>query len=350
MNDDEKKPVSRDEADASADVKESDATKVTIKVDGVVLDDKEEASPVDDEPVVSGAEQDEDETSELSRELGRVEGIESGVIRAEEPATDEPDEAELEAHESLDADKPVDLDPVTPDTKQENALLVAMRNQEKKQGDRKSRIGLVAVVFGVLAAIFLAGAAYLYVQNADMSDKNVAIESDLAAAKSESVQLRLQQAKLKEAAAKEAQAAASQPVEEFRVIHELGARFKENDANKNLIYGYTVTSTDEAADTVAFSTITLARLAQRSGASAVYPCGFNANAPTVTRYTKDVAVGTSMASKVGKKIGEAYFVYTAPIAPCATTNAAEIAARDAAAKAVYESLEAVPAKAEVQKK
>ena len=45
---------------------------------------------------------------------------------------------------------------------------------------------------------------------------------------------------------------------------------------------------------------------------------------------------------VGKKIGNAYFVYTAPTGNCAPNEVAAQTARNTAAKAIYDALEAVP--------
>lgn len=357
MNDDEKKPVVPEgEAVTSNDVEAQDDIKIEVEQDAPSSDgdsdvssDKSSTSKDSEKHDISALDShDEDEVTEIDRELERVEGIESAEIRSEQPQDHdvkkdvEKNVAAIAPDEEVRATKPVDLDPVTPNAAKEHALMTAMRNQDNGQGSKKGKLGIVAAVLGIVMVVAFGIAGYLYMQNTDISDQKASIESELEATKSQNVQLKLQEAKIKETAQKEAEETASQSASAYRTIPELGVRFKETDTTKNLIYGYTVTGTETSVDSVAFSTVVLARLTQRNGASATYPCGLTGNAPTITRYKQDIAVGTSMASKLGKKIGDAYFVYTAATGQCATTNTTDIAARDTGVKAVYENLEALP--------
>lgn len=363
MNDDKKPVVPEGEAEVSSDTETHDEAKIEVKSsdnasskddrDSLEHGQKNGQSSVDkkvsdeDDEADTPENRDEDEVSAIDRELERVEGIESTEVRSEQPEVDDLEEtkddaSDIKPQDGADAAKPVDLDPVTPNVAKEQALMTAMQNQNKNGGNKKGKSGAVIAFISILAIAALGVAGYLYMQNTDLSGQKASAESELNSTKSQNTQLKLQQAKIKEEAQKEAQEAASQSVSEYRNIPELRVRFKENDVTKNLIYGYTVTAADASADSVAFSTITLAKLAQRNGASATYPCGFTGNVPTITRYKQDVAIGTSMASKVGKKIGDAYFVYTAPTGQCATTNTTDMTARDTGAKAIYDGLEAIP--------
>lgn len=361
MNDDEKKPVVPEgEADASSGATEHEDTKIEVKLGAKTLESQSDRFP--DEGKDEGSREEGDETdtprpqddhdgrdadeqaNAIDRELERVEGIGSADIRSEQPdlSDEESSDIEQDDHDDAFATKAVDLDPVTPSAAREAALMTAMRNQDKGKKAGSGKRNAILVLISIIAVAALAVAVYFYMQTAELSNQKAGVVSELTTVQSQNTQLKLQQAKAKEDAQKEAQETAQQSASAYRTIPELGIRFKESDATKSLIYGYAVTTTEASADSVAFSTVVLAKLVQRSGASATYPCGFTGNVPTITRYKQDVAIGTSMASKLGKKIGDAYFVYAAPTGQCAATNAADITARDTGVKAAYDSLEAIP--------
>lgn len=232
---------------------------------------------------------------------------------------------------------PVDLNPKDPSETKENPVVLAMRKQEQEKKQKGSKTGLVALVFSILLVAALGAAAYFYMQSTDASSKITELESSAAAAQTTNATL---QAQLKEGQAEQQSAAATSS--EHRTIGELNVRFKETDATKSVIFGYTAVPAESVADAVAVSTKPLAKLAVGAGASATYPCAFTGNVPTIARYETDVKIGNGSASTLGKKIGEVYYVYTAPTGNCAPTEVAAQAARNAAAKAVFDSLEAIP--------
>ncbi len=383
MNDDEKKPVAGEgDAEASNNITENEETKVTVKFDG----NKKEKQNMDDDKKVSddtkksddsdsnekavdevpdlmsalkegnGDDEPDEELSDLDKELGRIEGIESAETYGKKPVDDtandvnDTDEVQAEGEESAAS---VDLDPVTPDIAKENTLVAAMRQQEKDEKSKKGKTKVFIAILSVLLVAAIGGAVYFYMQATALGDEKAAVEAENSQLASRNSALKINQAEVKEQALKEAKAelekaaqtpsGTEQQVSDYVTINELGVRYKKTDRVKDLIYGYTVTSDSTDADAVAFSTVTLARLVQRNGASATYPCGFTGSVPTITRYKKDTVVGSSTASKIGKKLGDAYYVYAAPVAACTNTNAQDITARDAAAKAVYDSLEVIPA-------
>lgn len=368
MNDDDKKSIeSEDEVDVQ-DRKDDDDTKVEVKfgskskkenvwsdTQDASTDEAEKVNTVEEESSASDAEEKkstessvfdeepksddfEDEVSDLDRELGRVEGIESASIAKTVPVIEDSvvDDEESRATQAIDLETPAPDAPATPN---DAVLVAALRKQEQAQreGGKKNSAKLVAIILAVLLLAAGAAAAYFYVDSTSTNDElqQVKTERDAAQAQVSTLQ-----------AAQDAQDEA--PVEDavlddgYRVIDEIGVRFKTTDATQDLLFGYTVTSSDEAADAVAFSTKELASLAVGEGASVTYPCAFTGNVPKITRYTSDVAIGDSTASKLGKQVGESYYVYTAPIGQCAQANAAGQSARDVAVKAVYDSLEALP--------
>ncbi|QHN42555.1 hypothetical protein GII36_01665 [Candidatus Mycosynbacter amalyticus] len=371
MNDDEKKPVV---GEAKADEPEKkpeqdDERKVAVKFDdeadtktddtdkeedsnsltsGVDPEELKKADAIDITAVLSDDdtktdeskpnEEPEESVSEEERELGRIEGIESAENTKpdskEEIAAEEIDEAEVMT-------APVDLEKETAQSDEaKNPLVEALRKQEQSKDEpKKGKAGLLAGLLGVLLVIALAGAGYFYMQVADTNDQLAAAQSELTSAQATNSSLSTQ---LKKATAEQQAAADSSG---YRTIEGLGVRFKETDATKTIVFGYTVAPADTASDAVALSTKTLVKLTTGTGDAATHPCAFTGNVPVLARYTTDVKVGTSTASKAGKKVGDAYYVYTAPTTACATTETAAQTARDAAAKAIYDSLEVVPSSA-----
>lgn len=371
MNDDDKKPVSLDDDTAPKDEKgfeedtfvkvsvgdadtddESKSTtdKVDMKkkdksADLLVLDENDDVKASDFESSVETPEP-EEEVSETDRELERIEGI--GSAETNKPATDEPllettvdkSKAVVGAYDD-DAPSgltgPVDLD-VASSSEKENPVVLALRKQEQEKKPKQGKTGLIVLVFSILLLAATGGAAYFYMQTTDANAKVTSLESEVAAAQAKSTTL---QAQLKEGESAQQNAAAVSS--EYRTIPELEIRFKETEATKSAVVGYTAVPTDATADAVAVSTKALAKLAVGAGAAATYPCAFTGNVPTIARYATDVKIGDSTASKLGKKIGNVYYVYTAPTGNCAPTEIAAQAARNAVAKAIYDSLEATPA-------
>ncbi len=316
------------------------------------LDD--DAAKADDTSAPKDDTDDDDELqsqpTELDKELERVEGIESAHNKPTASAatsTSSPKESEVtKDDDDALASKPVDLETAAPASKEDakNAVLmnaVQQHSDESTQTTKKKpRLGMLVALLLVLCVAAGAAAVYFYMQVQDTNDKLAGTESQLSGSQAQIAALKAQNAK--DEAAAEATAADA----DYRTIPEIGVRFKETDATADLIYGYTVTSSDESADAVAFSTKPLARITVKNGASATYPCAFTGNVPTITRYADDVAVGDSTASKVGKQIGTAYYVYTAPTGQCAPSETEAQAARDEAVKAIYDGLEALPAEAD----
>lgn len=371
MNDNEKKPVIPEgEADTEKNNDSSEDTKVEVKFDEASRDSNEgkgfdhtdhKADDIDITAALKGdketEEEPDEELSDLDKELGRIEGIESTSVSlntdSNDDTADKEDSNKTPEDDGVITSESVDLDPVTTDVTKENALVAAMRQQEKTE---KSKKGTARVVTGILALLLVAalgGAAYLYTQTTALADQKSTVETERDQLKTQNTTLKGQQANIQEKAYEQAKKdleakvaeenkTPAKVVDEYVTIRELGVRYKRSDVTRNLIYGYTVTSDSVEADSVAFSTTTLARLVQRNGASATYPCAFSGNVPTITRYAKDIPVGNEMASKAGKKLGDAFYVYVAPTGACTTTNAQDITARDAAVKAVYDSLEAIP--------
>lgn len=380
MNDDEKKPGNVEGGvgtpndidgaeDVMIDVKvgskdsvdskgsDEDASDAFDTPDNKVEDELDIAAAFSSKDGAAEEEPDE-ELTDLDKELGRIEGVESVEAFGKKATENDSLESEDITDEPGDDEplKSIDLDPATPDLTKENELVAAMRQREKIEKTKKSKTKLVIVLLGVLFVAALGGAVYFYMQTTALAGEKSAIEAERADLSAQNAALKVKQAQSKEDALKEAREelanaagddenGAGVQQGEYVTIEELGVRYKKTDATKNLIYGYTVTSDSPDADAVAFSTTALARLVVRNGASATYPCAFTGNVPTITRYKQDVAIGDSTASKVGKQLGSAYYVYTAPIGACINTNAEDLAARNAAVQAVYDSLEAVPAQA-----
>lgn len=368
MNDDEKKPVvgeaKADEPDKKpeqddtkkigvtfgdeTDTHTEDADKEESKSSfdaGSDTEDLKKAETIDITSALSGDEsqsdeEPEEEVSEEERELGRIEGIESAEnIKPDAKETAAPEEVvEEEVDEVKAMTAPVDLEKETgqPD-EAKNHFVEALRKQEQSKDEpKKGKAGLLAGLLGALLVVALAGAGYFYMQVADANDQLAATQSELANAQSKNSTL---SAQLKKATVEQKTATSSSA---YRTIEGLGVRFKETDATKTIVFGFTTAPADATSDAVAMSTKALVRLTVGTGDTATHPCAFTGNVPVLARYTSDVKVGTSTASKVGKKIGDSYYVYTAPAAACATTEVAAQTARDAAAKAIYDSLEAVP--------
>lgn len=362
MNDDEKKPgVGENGADTPDDTSEQhDDVKLSATIDDIA-DDKN--AKRDDESRDSGSKdfaasdeidiaaalkddtkddaettnEEPEEVSEEERELGRIEGI--GAAGIPKPPASPAEQNSDELDDATRVTAPVDMEKeiAAPDDA-DNPLVAAIRKQEQaKDKPKKSNVGMVAGLLGVLLLVALGGAGYFYMQVAAVNDQLTSAQSELATAQAKSVTLESQ---LKKATTEQKTDTADTG---YQTIENLGVRYKETDATKQLVVGYTAAPADASADAVAFSTKQLAKLTTGSGDSTMYPCAFTGNVPTLARYTTDVKIGTSTASKLGKKIGTAYYVYTAPTAACATTDVSAQTARDTAAKAIYDSLEAVPA-------
>lgn len=375
MNDDEKKPVNLEgegEAEALNDASEKDDTKVEVKFDREnsskddapedssdeekrptesieeKTDKKSDNNPFDlsDGTEFEEKEEPEEQLSDLDRELGRIEGIESADIGKRNVENNRDDEmvvgesTDVTEEDDKKAIAPVDLSKDVEDEKN-NPLVIAMRKQENTKKETKGKTGIIAIVLSLLLLAALAAAAYFYMDSVNTSTRLTSIESELESTNAKNASLQAQQAKDQQALRKETTVATS----EYRTIPEIGVRFKETEATKSLLFAYTVTSPDTAVDSIAFSTRALARVTEQNGASATYPCAFMGNIPTITRYATDMKIGISSASKLGKKIGDMYYVYTAPVGTCSTKNIPEQAARDIAVQAVYNGLEAVPATA-----
>ena len=323
MNDDEKKPVeSEDGATANDATEQIGDTKVEVKFGKSDDGQKDtESSRDSDDAVESGKELDitaaldqgktssslegddpdepEEEVSELDRELERVEGIES----ADTGAMKQVDEASAE-HDTPDDDTltaPVDLDKSTPETatleEKDNPVVVAIRKQEHdKKKSSGGKASLVSVLLGVLLLAAAAGAGYFYWVASDNAVKLSTAESELTTSEARSLALQKQLADTE--AKSEDAASAATASSEYTIISELGVRYKQSDATKDLLFGYTVASADTNADAVAVSTKQLVKLAVGSGASVAYPCGFSGNVPTIARYTTDVQVNGQAVSTV----------------------------------------------------
>lgn len=373
MNDDEKKPVSLDDDTAPKNEQGTeDDTSVKVTIGGSDTDDEQktsteaieekEADDSDDllkldEDTPSEKDQDsleaaledlgpEEEVSETDRELERIEGIESAetskpVVDSEPTlgATDTKDKEVVGAYDDdvpSEITGPVDLEETLPKDK-ENPVLLAIRKQEQEKKPKRGKTGLVALIFSILLLAAIGGAVYFYMQTVDANTRVTSLESDVATAQAKNTSL---QAQLKEDESNQQNVAAESDA--YRTIPELEVRFKDTETTKSIVFGYTAVPTDATADAVAVSTKALTKLAVGTGAAAVYPCAFTGNVPTIARYTSDVKIADSTASKLGKKIGDVFYVYTAPVGNCAPTEVAAQTARNAAAKAIYDSLEAIP--------
>lgn len=368
MNDDDKKSIeSEDEVDM-LDRKDDDDTKVEVKVGGgskkedswtdeedasvdkaEVVDTDEEESPASDAEEKKLAETSafeeevksddfEDEVSDLDRELERVEGIESASVAKAAPV----EESGAADDEESNATQAIDLETPAPDataTPNDAVLAAALRKQEQAQreGGKKNGPKLIAIILAVLLLVAGAAAAYFYFDSMSAKEQLEQVQVERDTAQVQVTALQAAQDDQDDATTEDATMD-----DGYRVIDEIGARYKTTDATKDLLIGYTVTSSDEAADAVAFSTKELASLAVGEGASVTYPCAFTGNVPKITRYTSDITIGSSTASKLGKQVGESYYVYTAPIGQCAQSDAEAQSTRDLAVKAVYDSLEALP--------
>lgn len=283
--------------------------------------------------------------SEEERELGRIEGIDSigepAKVEEDEPKDDTParDARDDAMTAPVDLEKSVSSGNSTDAT--ESPLVLAMRHQEQtKAKTAHSKTGLIATLLGILLLVAIGGAGYFYWQSNDSASKLATAQSDLTTMQSQNATLSAQLAKSKS----DAQATATNKNDgTYKAIPELGVRFKPTDATKDIVFGYTTAPDAAAADAVALSTKQLVKLAVPNGAAATYPCGFGGNVPIISSYTTDAKVGDSTASKLGKKIGSLYYVYTAPTGNCAPTELSAQAARTTAAKAVYDALEALPA-------
>lgn len=374
MNDDEKKPVVPEGGDDTKDTTEDQqGSKVEVKFDTSSQDldmkdddkleivgfdetDKKDAQDVLSDQEIKQEDELDEELSDEERELDRIEGIESDDV-AKSAADDKKDaqDAELGTKEKKGKDDtdvadditgPVDMEPTKPDNEidtsseeKESPLVAAMRKQEQEKGkDKRGKAGLIVAVLGVLLVAALGAGGYFYMQSTDASARLATAESDLSAAQAKNTALAAQVAK----ATADAEAQQSTEAVEYRVLPELGVRYKETQATKDLVFGYTAPSDATATDAIAVSTKQLVKLSVGSGASVAYPCGFTGNVPIISSYTTDAKIGNSTASKVGKKVGNVFVVYTEPAGNCAPTEVAAQTARTAAAKAVYDSLESIP--------
>lgn len=299
----------------------------------------------------------DDEKSSVEEELGRIEGIESTQIAdikkgsddssGKEDDVDDIDGRDFSEDDAVDsATEAVDLDKVMEDAKRNNPVVQEIRaaNDKKKKRHGALVTALLCVVIALGAG---AAAGYFYLDADSARNDNAKTESDLKSAKSRIASLETQVSDAEEAeAAREAEADASAAQisvnEGYREITELGVRFKESEATKGLLFGYIASNVDAAADAVAVSTKPLVKLSVGEGASVAYPCAFAGNVPTITRYQTDVKIGEEQVSKIGKKIGDAFYVYAAPAGNCAPSEAQAQQSRNDAARAVYDALEAIP--------
>lgn len=361
MNDDDKKPLVPDDGvDESKPTTEADETKVEVKTGGFSSgeadkenDKDEQTDEIDITAALKGddnergdgesletdaPEEPEEEVNDLDRELDRVEGIESTSVAAA-PQTEAPGEPDTD---DPDVTSPVDMEEKKISGESENeskehaagaAFVSALKHQDEKTKESKSKAGLVAIILALLVLVAGAGAAYFYFQWNDTRDQLSSIESELSSEQAKNSTLTNRVAELGE----QEQAAVDDT--EYVVIPELGVRYKPSEATENLVFGYTLVTTDTAADAVAVSTKQLVKLSVGTGNAASYPCAFTGNVPTIARYATDVKIGDSTASKLGKQIGDAYYVYTAPTGNCAPTEIEAQTARNTAAKAVFDSLE-----------
>ena len=374
MNDDEKKPVAPEGGDdAKESAEDQQGSKVEVKFDTSSQDsdmkdddkleivgfddtDKKDTQDVPTDDALAQDDEPDEELSDEERALDRIEGIESDDV-AKSIADDKNDEStESGAVTQRGDDDSMSLDDITgpvdmestksvaetevADASKESPLVAVMRKQELEKGkDKRGKAGLVAAVLGILLVAALGAGGYFYMQSADTSARLATAESDLSTAQAQNTALAAQAAKATADSKAQQEVAAA----EYRILPEIGVRYKETQATKDLVFGYAASPDAAAADAIAISTKQLVKLAVGSGASVAYPCGFTGNVPMISAYTTDAKIGNSTASKVGKKVGNIFVVYTEPTGNCAPTEVAAQTARTAAAKAVYDSLESIPA-------
>ncbi len=229
-------------------------------------------------------------------------------------------------------------------TAEQKAEIINKIRSPEPEGSGKKFILVVAILaLLLLTAIGVAG--FFYMQQSSATSKANALQAELDTSSQELASLKAKQkAEAEKLAADEAKTAETSKVK-YVTISELGVRYKVTDANKALVYGYATKSADTNIDSVAFSTTELARVVKKEGSVDTYPCGLVGGiaSPEITRYKKDVMVNGVMASKVGKKIGDAYYVYAQPQSLCSDTLRDAQTARNTAVKAVFDSLEVIPA-------
>lgn len=195
-----------------------------------------------------------------------------------------------------------------------------MENSQKPH--TKTIVGLGScIVLLVLAVLGLVVAYYF------QSDHVVSLESRVAALKT------LAEDAQKEAKKSEEPSAAVM----YREIPELGVKYKLTDQVKDLTYRY---HSDERGQVewVSFTTKELARLKDSQGMN---PC---ADSMTSGGFTRQMSAPTSKDPRlVVKKIGNYYFLYSAPEVGCMvdTHEPTGVEAGIKAVKAVYDSLEAM---------
>lgn len=372
MDDEDKKPlVPEDGVDESKPDQEADETKVEVKTstdetDSVADDTHEDKGDEIDitaalkgDSVTFDEEEStpEEEVSDFDRELDRVEGIEgtaSVASAAKDTAEDGVPEIDDEA-KSFDPATPVDLDEATKGDEHGDALAVAkpkedaasaafvsaLKQQDQKDATKKSKAGLLAGLLAVLVLAAAAGAVYFYLQWNDTRDQLSGVESSLSSEQAKNSTLVNQLAELSDEEDAVADALLYVDVPEF------GVRYKSTDDNQNLIYSY-LGATSEGSKTIGFTTVALADIREGQGTNLRNSCATN-GLGMITRYddgTRELIGGT--VSEFGKKVGDYFYVFATPQSVCTTqVKASELEAMTAQVKAIYESLEVIPADDEV---
>lgn len=229
----------------------------------------------------------------------------------------------------------------TPEQKAE--IIDKIRHPEPKKQGSKLVIAIVALAVLLLAVI--GAAVFLYLQQSSAASKARLLQSELDSSVTELAVLQAKQKAVADKDTAENAKAAETNKTKYVTIAELGVRYKVTDTNNDLVYAYATKSSDINIDSVAFSTTELARVVKKEGVVDVYPCGLVGGiaSPEITRYKKDITVNGAMVSKVGKKVGDAYYVYAQPQSLCSDTMRDAQTARNAAVKAAFDSLEVIPA-------
>lgn len=283
-----------------------------------------------------------DKTDDVQQDP-EVQDSELDKVKETEQPTDKPEEGEI-GMSDLDRElRKAEGIEVTRTPEQKAEIIEKIRRPEPEKPGKKLIIAVAVLAVLLLTAIGAAG--FFYMQQSSAASKASALQTELDGSTQELATLKAKQkAETEKLAAEEAKTTEASKVK-YVTISELGVRYKVADANKALVYAYATKSADTNIDSVAFSTTELARVVKKEGSVDTYPCGLvdGIASPEITRYKKDVMVNGAMASKAGKKVGDAYYVYAQPQSLCSDTMRDAQTARNTAVKSVFDSLEVIPA-------
>lgn len=121
------------------------------------------------------------------------------------------------------------------------------------------------------------------------------------------------------------------------VIH---ARYPITPQNESLLYAYRAISSDSSAGSILFTNTKLAHAQDSHKEDYEFPCGlFGRDNPRIMYYQTDTVTVVGQASKIGKKVGDHYYVYSYPQAVCSDLFVSEQNELSATVKAVFDSLE-----------